>query len=289
MPRKSILYIIITALCFGTMEVALKVGGSTFTALQMNFLRFLIGGIILLPLAIRDLKKRNLTLTLADWGYMTLLAVVGISFSMSFFQMGVMYMNAHTAAIMISCNPVFTMIFAHFLVNDTFTKRKALVLLISIIGLVLVANPFHVAPGNTSKGFIYLFVALISFALYSAMGKVKAKRLGGLIQNCFPFLIASVFNFFILVVLHQPVFSGITLQTCPVLLYIGFIVTGLGYFAYLGAIEISGPSNASIAFFLKPVVAVIAASLVLREEITWNSLVGIAVILVGFYISFKKE
>ena len=289
MSKKSILYIIITALCFGTMEVALKVGEHSFTALQMNFLRFLIGGIILLPLAVRELKKRNLTLTASDWGYMTLLAAVGISFSMSFFQIGVVYLNAHTAAIMISCNPVFTMLFAHFLVHDKFTRKKALVLLISAVGLLFVANPFHVAPGNTAKGFIYMAVALVSFAFYSAMGKVKAARLGGIIQNCFPFLIASVLNFFILIVLHEPVFSGITLKTCPVLLYIGFIVTGLGYYTYLGAIEMAGPSNASITFFLKPVVAVVAAALVLHEEITWNSLVGIAIILVGFYISLKKD
>ena len=289
MPKKSILYIIITALCFGTMEVALKVGEHSFTPLQMNFLRFLVGGLLLLPLALKELKKRNLTLTASDWGYMTLLAVVGISFSMSFFQMGVMYLNAHTAAIMISCNPVFTMIFAHFLVHDKFTKKKALVLVISAIGLMFVANPFHVAPGNTGKGFVYMAVALVTFALYTALGKVKAQRLGGVIQNSFPFLIASVLNFFILIVLKEPVFSGITLKTCPVLLYIGFIVTGLGYFTYLGTIEMSGPSSASITFFLKPVVAVIAAAMVLHEEITWNSLVGIAIILVGFYISLKKD
>ena len=161
MSKKSILYIVITALCFGTMEVALKVGEHSFTALQMYFLRFLIGGIILLPLALKELKKRNLTLTSSDWGYMTLLAVVGISFSMSFFQIGVVYLNAHTAAIMISCNPMFTMLFAHFLVHDTFTRKKALVLFISAIGLLFVANPFHVAPGNTAKGFIYMAVALV--------------------------------------------------------------------------------------------------------------------------------
>ena len=90
-----------TALCFGTMEVALKIGGSTFTALQMNFLRFLIGGLLLLPLALKELKCRQITLTLADWGYMTLLGVLGISFSMSFFQISVMHLNANTAAIMI--------------------------------------------------------------------------------------------------------------------------------------------------------------------------------------------
>lgn len=289
MPKKSVLYIIITAFCFGTMEVALKIGGSTFTALQMNFLRFFIGGLLLLPLALKELKRRQITLNLVDWGYMTLLGVLGISFSMSFFQIGVMHLNANTAAIIISCNPVFTMIFAHFLVHDRFTSKKAVVLCICLIGLMLVANPFHMAEGNTPEGFLYMFVAMVSFALYSSLGNIRAQRLGGAIQTCIPFLIASVVNLLVLIILKEPVFSGITLRSSPVLLYIGFIVTGLGYFTYLGAIEMVGPSNASVSFFLKPVVAVITAFLILHEEITWNIVLGIVVILAGFGINMKKR
>jgi drug/metabolite transporter (DMT)-like permease len=255
----------------------------------MNFLRFFIGGLLLLPLALKELKCRQITLTLADWGYMTLLGVLGISFSMSFFPISVMHLNANTAAIMISCNPVFTMLFAHFLVHDRFTPKKAVVLCICLVGLVFVANPFHMAEGNTPKGFLYMLIAMISFALYSSLGNIRAQRLGGAVQTCIPFLIASVFNLLILIMLREPIFSGITLRSCPVLLYIGFIVTGLGYFTYLGAIEMVGPSNASISFFLKPVVAVATASLVLHEAITWNIVLGIAIILTGFCINMKKH
>ncbi|MBO7431072.1 MAG: DMT family transporter [Spirochaetia bacterium] len=289
MPKKSILYIIITALCFGTMEVALKLGESSFTPLQINFLRFLIGGLLLLPMALKEIKRRQIQLTAQDWAYMTLLGVLGISFSMSFFQIGVKYLNANTAAIIISCNPVFTMLFAHFLVHDRFTINKAIVLSICLVGLMFVANPFNLAEGNTPKGFLYMLVAMVSFALYSSLGNIKAQRLGGAVQTSIPFLIASVVNLFILIILKEPIFSGITIKSCPVMLYTGFIVTGLGYFTYLGSIEMVGPSNASISFFLKPVVAVVAASLVLREAITWNIVLGIAIILTGFCINMKKR
>ena len=288
MTRKSIIYILITAFCFGTMEVALKLGGSAYTSLQMNFLRFLIGGIVLLPLAVRDARKRGLHLSISDWGYLALLGIVGVCISMSFFQIGVMRMNANTASVIISCNPVFTMIFAHFLVHDTFSRRKALVLLISIIGLVFVANPVHMAVGNTPYGLFCLSVALITFALYTALGKMRAAKLGGIVQTCFPFLIASVINFIVLLVMGEPVFDGITLHTCPVLLYCGFVVTGIGYLSYLCAIEMVGPSNASIAFFLKPVIAVTAAAIILHETVTWNIILGIVLILLGLCINMKK-
>lgn len=40
------------------------------------------------------------------------------------------------------------MIFAHFLVNDRFTRRKAIVLALSVIGLVIVADPKKLISGN---------------------------------------------------------------------------------------------------------------------------------------------
>lgn len=286
--KKSVLFILVTAFCFGTMEVALKIGGSSFAPLQMNFLRFLIGGVILLPLALREKKRRSLTLDKSDWGYLTLLGLVGICLSMSCFQMGVMNLNANTASVMISSNPVFTMIFAYFLIHEPFTKRKALVLVLCVIGLVLVANPLHMAQGNSVKGMLYMSIALVTFALFTALGKLRSAKLGGTIQTCFTFLTATVFNFILLLVSRSPIISGISLHSLPVLLYCGVIVTGLGYYTYLSAIELAGPSNASIAFFLKPVIAVTAAALILREPVTPNIVAGVALILIGSVINLKK-
>ena len=42
--KNGTIYIVITALAFGTMEIALKIAGSSFTAFQLTFLRFLLAG-----------------------------------------------------------------------------------------------------------------------------------------------------------------------------------------------------------------------------------------------------
>ena len=286
--KKSVFFIIITALCFGTMEVALKLGGASFAPLQMNFLRFLMGGLILLPLALRDRKARDLKLDRFDWAYLATLGLVGVCISMSCFQIGVMNLNANTASVMISSNPVFTMLFAYVIIGEPFSRRKALVLVLCLAGLVAVANPMHMAEGNTVKGLIFQSVALVTFALFSALGKLRVDRLGGLIQNSFSFLIASVVNFFILLVSGNPVFSGINARSLPVLLYCGVVVTALGYYSYVSAIRLAGPSNASIAFFLKPIIAVTAAALILHEAITPNIVLGVALILIGSFINLWK-
>lgn len=287
--KKSVPYILITAVCFGTMEIALKIGGQNLSPLQMTFLRFLIGGLCLLPLALRDLKKKSIHLTLKDFGFFTLLGVIGVCISMTVFQIGVMHANANTASVIISINPVFTMIFSYFLIGEPFTKKKGIVLLLSVIGLIIVADPLDMAEGNTVQGILLILIAAVTFGLYTALGKRIVGKVGGHVLNSFTFLIASVIELIILLIMKEPVFAGITWENLPVVLYAGIVVTGIGYLFYLKAIEISGPSNASIAFFIKPVVATLFAALILSEPITVNIVIGILFIIAGFVLNIANR
>lgn len=287
--KKNYIWIILTAFCFGTMEIALKLAGTSFSALQLTFLRFLIGGLVLLPFAIADLRKKHYKLSISDVLYLLVLGTLCICISMTLFQVGVMRTNANLAAIIISCNPVFTMIFAHFLVNDHFTKRKAISLVMSLLGLIIVANPMSLMEGNDFSGILFVLVAAISFGLYTAMGKLRVNKIGGPAQNCFSFLLGCAVQLIILLAAGEPVIEGIHADNLGLLLYIGFVVTGFGYFCYLRAIEVSGPSNASFAFFLKPILAVVLAAVVLSERITINVIVGMVLILGGCILNLKKK
>ena len=268
------------------MEVAAKYTGGAFNSIQLTFLRFLIGGLMLLPFAISDLKKRGHSLTAGDLGYLLFLGVISISISMTLLQVSMIGINANLAAIIICTNPLFTMIFAHFVADDPFTKRKAVVLLLMLIGLVIVANPAEVLSGGIDP--LYLgcaVVAAVTFGLYTAYGKRRIASIGGMAQNAFSFLFGCAVLLPVMLIADIPIFGGISAQTLPVLLYLGIFVTGLGYYFYMKAIELGGPSVASIAFFLKPVIAPILAFIVLGEPITANLIVGVLFILAGSYVN----
>ncbi|MBQ3403860.1 MAG: DMT family transporter [Oscillospiraceae bacterium] len=278
------IWVVLTAIAFGTGDIALKTAGQFFTALQLTFLRFFIGGIILLPLAIIDLKKRKYRLTGGDLAFLVLLGAVNICVSMNLFQAGVMRTNASLAAIIISTNPVATMIFAHFLVNDRFTKKKAVVLILSIIGLVIVANPMNaLKSGNVGiSGMLLVVLAALTFGLYTAMGKLRIDKIGGPATNSISFIAGSLINLVILLAGGTSPFAGINAQSVGSLLYCSLIVTGFGYLCYLRAIERLGASNASISFFLKPIIAVTLSAIILHETITVFSIIGTLLVLAGF-------
>ncbi len=280
--------ILLTAFFFGTMEISLKLAGVQFDAIQLTFLRFFIGGIILLPFAIIDLIKRKVKLTIHDLIYLLILGIVCICFSMFLYQIGVMRTNAGLAAIIISINPVFTMIFSHFLVSDKFTVKKAIVLALYVIGLVIVANPFSLGEGNDIVGVLIVLVASVAFGLYTALGKKKIAKLGGMAQNSFSFLLGSGILLIIMLFMKSPIISGITLENLSLVLYLGVFVTGVGYYCFVKAIQLSSPSTASIAFFIKPILAIVLAFVILGETITINKIIGVSLVVVGSLINIVK-
>ena len=284
--KKSIVFILVAAFLFGTMEVALKLAGAAIDPIQLTFLRFFIGGLCLFPFAVHDLRKRQCKLTKGDWLYLFLQGFICICVSMLLFQLGVMRTNANLAAIIISTNPVFTMIFAKFLVNEKFTIIKFFVLLLNIIGLVIVANPLTLVKGHAAvDGILITLAASVTFGLYTALGKKRVAKIGGLPQSSFSFILGSLVLLIVLLIKREPVFSGIQPSHIPLLLYLGVLVTGVGYYCYIKAIEVSGPSTASITFFIKPVFAPIIAFLVLKEPITLNIIFGVIFVLAGSLVS----
>ncbi len=282
-----IIYVLLGAFTFSTMEVALKLSGASFDPLQLTALRFLIGGLCLLPMAISGLKKRNVKLTGKDYGYMSFLGIFCICVSMLFFQFGVMYSNASTSAVVFSCNPMFTMLFAHFLTEEKMNQRKAVALAISLAGLVVIAKPWDLAPGNTFMGLFMSLMAAVTFGLYTALGKKSIGKIGGLPQTSISFIIGGTALLILTGCMGRPTFGGVSLSNLLPLLYVGVVVTGMGYLFYFKAIELGSAAKGSVVFFLKPMIAPVIALLVMKEPILWNTVVGVIIMAVGSYINMS--
>ena len=66
------IYIVLCAVIFSTMEVMLKTVHGVFAPMQITCLRFLIGGILLIPFALRSMEKKGTSITRADLGFFAL-------------------------------------------------------------------------------------------------------------------------------------------------------------------------------------------------------------------------
>lgn len=284
--KKVVGFVILSAILFSTMEVALKIVALGLDPFQMTFTRFFWGGIVLLPFAIKELKKRTINLRKDDFVYYLILGILNIVLSMTFFQLGVIYTKASTAAVVFCTNPMFTVLFAHFITEEKLTKKKILALFISIVGLIFIMNPLNMNVGNDEmKGIGFSFIAALIFGLYSAYGKKGIKKYGGIVQTSISFVIGSLVLLIILWITRKPIVSGINQDNLFLIVYVSILVTGVGYLCYFMAMEKSNALYASLVFFTKPAIAPVFAIIILGETITVNVIIGIALILAGSYIT----
>ncbi|KYH35480.1 putative DMT superfamily transporter inner membrane protein [Clostridium tepidiprofundi DSM 19306] len=285
--KKGIIYIVLAAFIFSTMEVVGKMIAGDLNAFQVTFLRFLIGCVVLLPLTVNELKKRSIKINKDDIIYFILTGLLCIPISMVLLQVSVGYTKASTAAIMFSTNPVFTIPFAYFILKESIRKENIYSIAISLIGILFIFNPLSIGGGI--KGMLIALASSITFSLYTVISKKRIEKYGGIIFNFFTFLVGDLVLLVILIMFNIPIIKGVTVSNMPIILYLGIILTGLGYVVYIAAIKETSPVVASTVFFIKPALAPIVSVILLKESITFNVIIGIAFILIGSYIGFRGK
>ena len=115
--KKGYLYITLTTILFSSMEIMLKSISNSFNPIQLTFERFFIGGLILLPFAIKSLKSKELSINKDDIKQFLFLGFMCVVVSMIFYQLAVTHTKASVVAVIFSCNPVFVMLFAYIFLS----------------------------------------------------------------------------------------------------------------------------------------------------------------------------
>lgn len=299
--KKGFIYIFLTTVIFSTMEIALKLVSGTFSPMQVTFTRFFIGGIFLIPFAMNALHKRHISIDKKDLVYFAFLGLLGTTISMGLYQLSILYTKASVVAVLFSCNPVFVTIFAFLLLKEAIHKNNVAALIFEVIGTVVIINPF--ATKLSPIGIALTIASTLTFALYGVCGKKKCAKYGGVVVTCFNFIFGSLEMLILIGLTHInsisdfflsknldifskiPLFSGYSMHSIPIMIYICIVNTGIGFACYFKAMEETSANETSLVFFFKPILAPILALIILGESIPFNMLIGILLILAGSMIS----
>lgn len=171
--KRGYIYIMITTILFSSMEIVLKTISGVFNPIQLTFTRFLIGGLILLPFALNELKKKKLHLKLKDLIPFLWIGFIGVTVSMTLYQMAVSYTEASVVAVLFSSNPLFVMLFAYLFIGEPIFKRNIMALILDIIGIVFVINPLRMKLSPV--GVVLTLLSTLLFAVYGVCGKKQSK------------------------------------------------------------------------------------------------------------------
>ena len=295
--RSGYIFIVLCAVIFSTMEVMLKTVHGVFAPMQITCLRFLVGGVLLIPFAVRSIRKKNAVLTRKDLGFFACAGFLCVVIAMSLYQMSVTYTRASIVAVIFSCNPIFVTVLAHFLLHEEIHKNHIIALILELTAALIIIDPVHASLDPTGALLAILSAAMFSF--YSVFGKKRTPRFGGIAVTCLSFLFgatelvalllfgrtaagASLYGALGLkIFIDVPLFENIPLSALPALLYICCINSAAGFVCHMMAMEKTSAQEASLIFFLKPIIAPIFALIFLKEEIPLNMIVGIVCFLAG--------
>ena len=259
--RSGYVYIVLCAVIFSTMEVMLKTVHGVFAPMQITCLRFLVGGILLIPFVSRSMKKKNASLSRKDIGFFALSGFLCVVIAMSLYQMSVTYTRASIVAVIFSCNPIFVTVFAHLFLHEDIHRNHIIALILELTAALIIIDPIHATLDPT--GSVLAILSAVMFALYSVFGKKRTPRFGGIAVTCLSFLFGAGELVFILLFgrtaagaslygavglnlfIDVPLFENIPASAIPALLYICCINSAAGFVCHMMAMEKTSAQQSS--------------------------------------------
>jgi drug/metabolite transporter (DMT)-like permease len=270
-------FILFTGVMFGSLEVASKLIAH-INPFQLNFTRFFIGAIVVMPFALLELKSKKIRVSLRDIAYNALLGVLLVCFSMTLAQVGISKVPASQVAFIFSANPMIIAILAAFILKEKPNLLTYVFIALGMIGIVFIADPFK---GAFDPDVLYPLAAVTLFGIYIVLARKLSRKIGSIFVTgaaiFFGTIGLGVFN----LITGSGLFSDIRQGDILTILFIGVFISGLSYVTYFKGMELTTTSTGSVTFFLKAMTATVLSIVVLKDTPSVATYIGASFILAG--------
>lgn len=268
------------SLIWGSSFILIKKSLDHFNPYEVGALRVLIAGLVLLPVAIKNIRKfpkKNLK-------WLILAAITGNFMPMFLFPIAETEVSSSIAGIINSMMPIFVIIVGALLWKFETTKRQIIGVLISFSGACILA--FSGGEGGEFKliPILLLLLATLLYAISTTTVKSKLSDIPAKILSAFIFSLVLIFPSLIALV-FAGFFNELKMDN-NLLVGLGFVSllsvfgTGLAMMLNYRLLSVSTPLFASTVTLLMPIVAIIWGILD-GEKLTSMQVFGAVIILAG--------
>ena len=287
--KKQIVYAVLTVFLWATMAPAVKLMQDSVPTTEVLFLAGLFSVVFLLGRLIANGKVKEYR----TFGAQNYKVVLGLGFLGFFvyeflYYFGIAQLTASTACILNYLWPIMLVLFSCLILKEPFTTRKVLAMVASFLGVVVLS-----AGGNDQYGahpvlgIVGCIVAAVSYGLFSVLNKRE-----DLDQDlCMPIYWGVTMVSGLIAGFVEGGWTMPDLKTWLILAWLGVMANAVGYLIWAIALNDSKNSARIANFaFLVPVLSMLLSALILREQIHWNGIVALALILGGIlYQSYEKK
>ncbi|MCK4928863.1 MAG: EamA family transporter [Methanosarcinales archaeon] len=212
-------------------------------------------------------------------GYILLLGLFQAGTMFSYF-FSVKYTSVSIAVLLLYTAPVYVTLLSPLILKEHVTRSSLLALGISSAGVFMVIQPGNLFQGVNSMYIIGLAAGLVSGLCYASI--IITSRY---LREYYSGTAQAAWALFITMVIFSPyavaIPGRVVLDNLSVLVLFGLLPTAVALIFYLNGLMRVRAQSASIIALLEPVSAVVFAFIILSEPVTYATIMGGGLILVG--------
>ena len=274
-------------LMWSTMATVSKLLLTSLSNFQVLCISSLLAGVSMLAMNAFSGKLALLkTYRLKDYLIMTGTGLLGIFLYYSFYYIGMSRMPASQAFIINYLWPIMSVVFAAILLKEKLTARKMIAIGMSFVGVMIVTGKdlLHF-DGKTLFGAVMCILDAVCYGAFTALNKKWHYEKG--ISMMVAFFVSFVLSF----VMNQVSGAGwnISFGQLLGLGWNGIFSMAIGNTAWALALQKGNTAQISNLAYITPFLSLIWTALILKEQISVWSVVGLCVIVLGVLIQLKDQ
>lgn len=275
---KSSVLLLLTALIWGAAFVAQSVGMDHVGPFTFNAVRFLIGGIAVIPCVFLQQKNDSMNIKAAVAG--GLCCGVVLCFSSLMQQVGIVYTTVGKAGFITSLYIVIVP-----LLGRVAGRKVPLSIWISVLIALLGMYLLCISEGiSINKGDLLMAVSAVGFSFHILIIDYFSPKASGVVLSCVQFFVAGVVSAILMMFFEKPLVSSIWNAKTP-LLYAGVMSCGVAYTLQIIAQKDFNPAVASLILSLESVFSLLAGWVLLKEVLSPRELGGCALVFLAIIMA----
>jgi len=232
------------------------------------------------------IQRVSLPRTFKDWLPLLVVGLTNIAIPFFLISWGELHIDSAVASILDATVPLFTILIAHFLLqDDKITLPKILGLVIGFAGIVVLMSKDVGASSNSLLGQAAVILASIFYAVTAIYIRKTTEDTPGIVRSAGPLLSATVTMWLGTLIFESPVQIPQLGITWVALLFMGVLGSGLAFVMAFYLIHAIGPTRTTMVTYLFPLGGVILGVTFLHEQLTWQVLAGAILIISSLVIA----
>jgi drug/metabolite transporter (DMT)-like permease len=285
--KTAYLKALVAVTAWGGSFIATKVALADVLPVTIVWLRFAMGIAILLTIVIA--RKQFALPKPPDLAYFALLGFLGITFHQWLQSTGLLTALASTTAWIVATTPIFMAILGWLVLREKLAWLQVVGIVLAAVGVLLVVSNGDLAALYTGRfgtiGDVLVLISAVNWAVFSVLSR------RGLQEHSAGFMMLYVmiwgWLFTTVLLFAGPGLSDIanlTTRGWSGVIFLGVIASGLAYVAWYDGLQILPSARIGAFLYLEPLVAVVAAGIILSEPVLLVSLLGGGIILAGVWL-----